>query len=140
MSGMTDEDRGESPGGETSKGRATEGSNIGAWSGAGEFLGRAALAREGAGALEDYAYCSVSRGTAERGVRFTLHAFDGGYRVLVEDWGNGEDRSLWLAPAEEEEESYLGLFSEEEIRERFPYLLAALEIPDGVGLREGGAP
>ena len=137
---MAGKDRGESPGGETSRGRAAGGSNIGAGSGAGEFLGRAELQREGAGALEDYAYCSVSLGTGERGVRFTLHAFDGGYRVLVEGWGNGEDRSLWLAPAEEEEESYLGLFSEEEVRERFPYLLAALEMPDGVGLREGGAP
>lgn len=136
---MAGEDRGENPGGETSRGQAAEGSSVGAWSGAGGFLGRAELPREGGGALEDYAYCSVSRGTRERGVRFTLHAFDGGYRVLVEDWSDGEDRALWLAPAEEEEESYLGLFSEEEVRERFPYLLAALKIPDGVEIRGDGA-
>ena len=135
---MVGGDRGENPGDETSRGQAAEGSSVGAWSGAGAFLGIAELPREGGGALEVYAYCSVSRGTGERGVRFTLHAFDGGYRVLVEHWGNGEDRSLWLAPAEEEEESYVGLFSEEEIRERFPYLLAALEIPDGVEIRGDG--
>lgn len=51
----------------------------------------------------------------------------------MEEWGNGEDRTVWLAPLEEEEESYVGLFSEEEVRERFPYLLVALEMPDGVG-------
>jgi hypothetical protein len=50
----------------------------------------------------------------------------------VEEWGKGEDRALWLAPLEEEEESYIGLFSEEEIHERVPYLLAALEMPDSV--------
>ena len=89
--------------------------------------------------MGDYAHCSVSRGTGECGVRFTLHAFDGGYRILVEEWGNGEARALWLAPAEEEEESYVGLFSEGEIRERFPYLLAALEAPDGVEVCGGEA-
>ena len=106
---------------------------VGAWSKGGEFLGEARFAREGGGPLGAYAHCSVSRGTAERGIRFTLHAFGGGYRILMEEWGKGEDRALWLAPLEEEEESYIGLFSEEEVRERFPYLLAALELPDGVG-------
>ena len=109
-----------------------EGTGVGAWSKGGEFLGEARFAREGGGALGGYAHCSVSRGTEERGIRFTLHAFGGGYRILVEEWGKGEDRVLWLAPLEEEEESYIGLFSEEEVRERFPYLLAALELPDGV--------
>ncbi len=110
-----------------------EGTRIGAWSKGGELLGEAHLARGGAGALNAYAHCSVSRGTGERGVRFTLHGFDGGYRVLVEEWENGENRTVWLAPLEDEEESYIGLFSEEEVRERFPYLLAALEMPDGAG-------
>jgi hypothetical protein len=108
------------------------GERIGAWSKGGEFLGEALLAPSDGGALSGYAHCSVSRGTGERGIRFTLHAFDGGYRVLVEEWGQGETRALWLAPLEEEEESYVGLFSEEEVRERFPYLLAALEMPGGV--------
>jgi len=110
-----------------------EGARVGAWSKGGEFLGEARLARGSGGALDAYAHCSVSRGTEERKIRFTLHAFGGGYRILVEEWGNGEDRTVWLAPLEEEEESYVGLFSEEEVRERFPYLLAALEMPDGVG-------
>ena len=109
-----------------------EGTRIGAWSKEGELLGEARLARGGAGALNAYAHCSVSRGTGERGVRFTLHGFDGGYRVLVEEWGEEESRAIWLAQLEEEEESYLGLFSEEDVRERFPYLLAALDIPEGV--------
>ncbi len=107
-------------------------SGIGVWSKGGEFLGEALLAPSDGGGLDGYAHCSVSRGTGERGIRFTLHAFDGGYRVLVEEWGRGESQALWLAPLEEEEVSYVGLFSEEEVRERFPFLLAALEIPDGV--------
>ena len=89
--------------------------------------------------MSSYVHCSVSRGAEGRGVRFTLHAFDGGYRVLAEEWGRGEDRAIWLAPAEEEEESYIGLFSEEEVREGFPYLLAALEMPDGVVVDEDGS-
>jgi len=109
-----------------------EGARAGAWSKGGEFLGETRLTRGDGGVLGDYAHCSVSRGTEERGIRFTLHAFGGGYRILVEEWGKGEDRALWLAPLEEEEESYIGLFSEEDIRERFPYLLAALEMPDSV--------
>jgi hypothetical protein len=109
-----------------------ERARVGAWSKGGEFLGETRLARGGGGVLGDYAHCSVSRGAEERGIRFTLHAFGGGYRILVEEWGKGEDRALWLAPLEEEEESYIGLFSEEEIRERFPYLLAALEMPGSV--------
>ena len=76
----------------------------------------------------------AGRGSGERGVNFTLHAFPGGYRVLVEQWGRGEgeDRELWLAPVEEEEESYIGLLSEEEARELFPYLFAALELPHAI--------
>jgi hypothetical protein len=110
-----------------------EEARLGAWSKGGEFLGEAHLARSSGGALGGYVHCSVSRGTEECGIRFTLHAFGGGYRILVEEWGKGEDRAVWLAPLEEEEESYIGLFSEKEVRGRFPYLLAALEIPDGVG-------
>lgn len=65
-------------------------------------VGEARLARGGGGVLDDYAHCSVSRGTEERGIRFTLHAFGGGCRILVEEWGKGEDRALWLAPLDEE--------------------------------------
>lgn len=67
-------------------------------------------------------------------MNFTLHSFPDGYRVLVEEWGCGEgkDRELWLAPMLEEEESYIGLFSEEEARELFPYLFAALELPHAI--------
>ena len=139
MSGTTDEHRTENSGDEMGRAGSASESNVGVWSRAGEVLGRAELSREAGGALEGYAYCSVSRGTGEHGVRFTLHAFDGGYRVLVEHWGNGEDRELWLAPADEEEESYIGLFSEEEVREKFPYLLAALDMPDSVEVQGGGA-
>ena len=115
------------------------GPSVGAWSKGGEFLGEARLVRGDGESLASYARCSLSRGTQGHGVRFTLHAFDGGYRVLMEEWGRGEDRMLWLAPAEEEEESYIGLLSEEEVREGFPYLLAALEMPDGVEVGERGS-
>jgi hypothetical protein len=114
------------------------GRRVEAWSKGGEFLGEADIPRGGGGAVWSYAHCSVSRGTEERTIRFTLHVFGGGYRILYEEWGSGEDRALWLAPAEEEEESYIGLFSEEEVRERFPYLLAALEMPDRVEVDERG--
>lgn len=136
---MADEHQTGNSADETGGSRSASRSSVGAWSRAGEILGRAELPRVAGEALEGYAYCSVSRGTGERGVRFTLHAFDGGYRVLVEHWGNGEERELWLAPADEEEEAYIGLFSEEEVRERFPYLLAALDMPDGVEVQGGGA-
>lgn len=132
MSRMAHEERSKNPRHEVSEARLTVGSSVGVWSRAGKLLGRARRSAEDRGALEDYAHCSVSRGTEERGIRFTVHTFDGGYRILVEEWGDEGDRALWLAPVDEEEESYVGLFSEEEVRERFPYLLAALEIPDGV--------
>ena len=139
VSGMAHEEhRAEDSGDATGVTRSAPGS-VGAWSRSGELLGGARLPRGTGGGLEGYAYCSVSRGTGERGIRFTLHGFDGGYRVLVENWGDGEDRTIWLAPADEEEESYIGLFSEEDVRERFPYLLAALELPDGIEVRGGGA-
>ncbi|WP_166397223.1 hypothetical protein [Rubrobacter marinus] len=136
---MTHEDRSKNPGHEAGEARLAGEPSVGVWSRAGELLGRAKRPPEGGGALEDYAYCSVSRGDEERGVRFTLHAFDGGYRVLVEEWGEGRDRACWQAPVDEEEESSVGLFSAEEVKERFPYLLAALEMPDGVEVRGAGA-
>lgn len=46
----------------------------------------------------------------------------------MEEWGRAE-RELWLAPVMEEEERYIGLFSEEEAREAFPYIFAALGAP-----------
>ena len=118
---------------------SASGPRIGAWSKGGDLLGEVRVSPGIGGSLSGYAHCSVSRGAEGRGVRFTLHWFDGGYRILAEEWGRGKDREIWLAPAEEEEESYIGLFSEEEVREGFPYLLAALEMPDGVVLDEDGS-
>lgn len=132
---MAHEERSRNARHESSEARLAVGSGVGVWSRAGKLLGRAKRSVENRSALEDYAHCSVSRGTGERGIRFTVHTFDGGYRILVEEWGEGGDRALWLAPVDEEEESYVGLFSEEEVKERFPYLLAALEIPDGIEVR-----
>lgn len=129
---MAHEERSDNPRRESREARLTVGSSVGVWSRAGKLLGTAKPSAEGKSALEHYAHCSVSRGTEERGIRFTVHNFDGGYRILVEEWGEGGDRALWLAPVDEEEESYVGLFSEEEVKERFPYLLAALELPDRV--------
>lgn len=105
---------------------------IGAWSKKGEFLGRVRHLGCGTGREEGGdAFLSASRGSEERGIAFTLHSFRGGYRVLVKEWGRAE-RELWLAPVAEEEESYIGLFSEEEARETFPYLFAALVAPTSV--------
>lgn len=118
---------------------SASGPRIGAWSKGGELLGEVSISRGSERSLSSYVHCSVSRGAEGRGVRFTLHAFDGGYRVLAEEWGRGKDRAIWLAPAEKEEESYIGLFSEEEVRKGFPYLLAALEMPDGVVVGEDGS-
>jgi hypothetical protein len=108
------------------------GTKLGAWSKKGDFLGQVArLGDEAGGKAGGHTYLSAGRGSGERGVNFTLHSFPDGYRVLVEEWGRGEgeDRELWLAPMLEEEESYIGLLSEEEARELFPYLFAALELP-----------
>lgn len=123
---------------ETREGIGRRPGKIGAWSGKGEFLGEVSRLGErpggGRGASGARAYCSVSRGSDEGRLTFTLHPFPGGYRVHVEEWGKEEDehRALWLAPVDEEEESYIGLFSEEEARWTFPYLFAALEMPGGV--------
>ena len=107
---------------------------IGAWSRKGEFLGGVRRLGPEAGGREasGHTYLSVGRGAGDREVIFTLHPFPGGYRVLMQKRGGGEDRELWLAPMSEEEESYIGLFSEEEARGLFPYLFAALEAPGDV--------
>lgn len=106
---------------------------IGAWSKKGEFLGRVGRLDGGepAGGTGGEAFLSVGRGSEERGIAFTLHSFRAGYRVLVTERGSVE-REFWLAPVAEEEESYIGLFSEEEARESFPYLFAALGAPTAV--------
>ena len=111
---------------------------IGAWSKKGEFLGGVKRlgaepgAEPGAREAGSHAYLSAGRGSGDREVTFTLHSFSGGYRVLVEERVGGENKEMWLAPVSEEEESYIGLFSEEEARGLFPYLFAALEVPGGV--------
>lgn len=65
---------------------------------------------------------------------FTAHRFPGGYRVRIREWWDGGEEMLWLAPVEEGEEGYMGLFSEEEVREVLPHLAAPLETPDGLGV------
>jgi len=112
---------------------------IGAWSKKGEFLGpvKHLGGEAGGGEVGGDTFLSIRRGSEERGIAFTLHSFRGGYRgyrILAEEWrlGEGEHRELWLAPVEEEEESYIGLFSEEEARAAFPYLFAALEAPTAI--------
>lgn len=110
---------------------------VGAWTAKGEFLGKPArLCGTGGGEASEAAHLYVGRGDRDWGIRFTLHSFDGGYRILLEEWSRGENTRVWLAPVDEEEESYIELFSEEEAREAFPYLFAALELP--VSIEEMG--
>lgn len=107
---------------------------VGAWSKKGEFLGGVRRPGGEVGAREagSHTYLSVGRGSGDHEVIFTLHPFPGGYRVLMQKRTGGENKEMWLAPVSEEEESYIGLFSEEEARELFPYLFAALRAPDDI--------
>ncbi len=74
-----------------------------------------------------HARLSASPRSEGEGMTFTVHPFPGGYRVRVEGWKGGE--ALWLAPVEEGEEGYMGLFSEAELGAAFPHLAA--EQPGG---------
>ncbi len=105
------------------------GVEFGAWTEKGEPLGSVTRLREPEG--KGYAYLSVGRGSDDRGMSMTLYRFRGGYRVRLEEWEGEERRSRWLAP-EVEDEGYIGLFSEGEAREAFPYLFAALDMPGGL--------
>lgn len=99
---------------------------IGIWSRTGEFLGVAEIpGSSGAEGAPDGTHLSTSRTLGEEGRTFTAHRFSEGYRVRVEERWKGGEEVLWLAPVEEGEESYMGLFSEEELDEVFPHLAAA---------------
>lgn len=76
----------------------------------------------------DHARLSASPRSGGEGMTFTVHPFPGGYRVRVEERKGGEE-ALWLAPVEEGEEGYMGLFSEAELGAAFPHLAA--EQPGG---------
>lgn len=104
---------------------------VGAWSARGEFLG---LVSESRGEQAPSQYLSVGRGGADRGMSVTLHRFPGGgesgYRVQVRHWEGEEENSYWIAPTVEDE-GYIGVFTEKEARQEFPYLFAAQEMPGG---------
>lgn len=95
---------------------------VGVWSRKGEFLGMAGIPAGNEGEAPVHSRLSASRDPGEGGTTFTAHRFPGGYRVR--EWWDGGEEMLWLAPVEEGEESYMGLFSEEELRAAFPHLAA----------------
>ena len=111
---------------------------IGAWSSQGEFLGLIsdtfAVPRDGYSGEQPDDYLHVGRGGTESGVSVTLHRFarggEAGYRVRVHQWNEEGESSYWIAPTVEDE-GYIGMFTEEEVRQGFPYLFAALEVPGG---------
>jgi hypothetical protein len=96
---------------------------VGVWSRKGEFLGAAEIQSGDGEAVLDHARLSASPRSGGERLTFTVHRFSGGHRVRVEE-RKGEEEALWLAPVEEGEESYMGLFSEEELRAVFPHLAA----------------
>ena len=106
---------------------------VGVWSRKGEFLGIAEIPAGSGGGAPEHSRISASCDPGEEGMTFTAHRFRGGYRVRVREWWGGGEEMLWLAPVEEGEEGYMGLFSEEEVREVFPHLAASLETPGGLG-------
>lgn len=94
---------------------------VGVWSRKGRFLGTAEVPAEDGEALPDHVYLCASTYSGGEGLTLTAHRFPGGYRVRAE----GGDEVLWLAPVEEGEESYMGLFSEEELNEVLQLLASA---------------
>lgn len=106
----------------------------GIWSRKGEFLGIAEVPVRSGGEATEHHRFSASRDPGEEEAPFTVHSFPGGYRVRIRKWWDEETEILWLATLEEGEESYMGLFSEEEVREVLSYLAASLETPGGVGV------
>ena len=108
----------------------------GIWSRQGEFLSVAEVPVAGGREVTEHHRPSASRDPGEEEVPITAHRFPGGYRVRVRKWWGEETEMLWLAPVEEGEESYMGLFSEEEMREVISYLVASPETPGSVGVRE----
>ncbi|QIN84587.1 hypothetical protein GBA63_19495 [Rubrobacter tropicus] len=106
---------------------------VGIWSRKGEFLGAAEIPSRGGEAASGYVRLSASPHSGVEGMSFIAHRFPGGYRVRMEERWEGGEETLWLAPVEEGEESYMGLFSEEELRAAFPHLAA--EHPGGTRVR-----
>lgn len=113
---------------------------IGAWSSRGEFLGMVSetFAPSESRPIEPPSdYLHVGRGGADSGVSATLHRFsrggEEGYRLQVRRWDEEGESSYWIAPTVEDE-GYIGMFSEEEARRAFPYIFAALDIPDEFGV------
>lgn len=106
---------------------------VGVWSRKGEFLGIAEIPAGWGGGAPEHPRFSAGRDPGEEGMAFTAHRFPGGYRVRIREWWAGGEEVQWLAPVEEGEEGYMGLFSEEEVREVLPHLGAPLETPGGLG-------
>lgn len=111
---------------------------IGAWSSRGEFLGlisdTSAVPEDSFSGEHPDNYLHVGRGGTKHGVSVVLHRFvrggEEGYRVRVHQRNEEGESSYWIAPTVEDE-GYIGMFTEEEVRRDLPYLLAALEMPGG---------
>ena len=106
---------------------------VGVWSRTGEFLGVAEIPG-GHGGEGEGKYISASRGADGEGMTLTAYRFPGGYRVRIEEWWKGGEETLWLAPVEEGEEGYMGLFSEVDLRAAFPHLAAEHSGSEGTAL------
>lgn len=105
---------------------------LGAWSRTGEFLGIAEVPARSGGETPEHRRLPVSGDSGEEETPFTVHRFPGGYRVRIREWWGDGTEMLWLAPLEEGEESFMGLFSEEEVRELLPHLTVFLGTPGGL--------
>ena len=101
--------------------------SVGIWSRKGEFLGVPESPARSSEATLEHSRLPASGDSGEEGTPFTVHRFPGGYRVRVEERREGDEEALWLAPVEEGEESYMGLFSEEEVRELLPRFAVFME-------------
>lgn len=100
---------------------------LGAWSRTGEFLGIVEVPARSSEATPEHSRLSASGDSGEEETSFTVHRFPGGYRVRIREWWGDGEEMLWLAPVEEGEESYMGLFSEEEVRELLPRFAVFME-------------
>lgn len=105
---------------------------LGAWSRTGEFLGVVEISARSGKETPEHRRLPASCDPNEGEKPFTVHRFPGGYRVRIRKWWGDGTEMLWLAPVEEGEEGYIGLFSEEEVHEMIPHLAAFLETPGGL--------
>lgn len=104
---------------ETVAGAAVRGRLLGLWSRRGELLGSFEVGEEESGGVE-FMRAGWRRGAEE--VSLVAVPFPGGYRVRLREAWRGAEKTLWIAPLEEGEEGYIGLFSEQELRKVFPRL------------------